>query len=94
MAAKGKDGGAVDEPYARIAYDMELKRPGCVLLQAMFGCFVNDENASNPANHFNSDLWIVNGISGLQVYDVPTKKMFSKIVKATEEFHQQKRKKP
>lgn len=91
MAAKGKDGGVVEKPYARIAYDMELKRPGCVLLQAVMGGFVSD--GTNPANHFNSDLWIIDSMDGLKVYDVPTKEMFSKIVCGTEEFHRQKGKK-
>ena len=66
-------------PYARIAFDMATRRPGCALIQALHDCFVRDEQMPNPASHFNADIWIV-GDPSLKVYEIETKELFDRIV--------------
>lgn len=47
----------------RIAYDVELQRPGCVLIQATLGC---DADVSM----FPAGSWLVHLTDGLKVYEV------------------------
>lgn len=44
-----------------LIYDTELKRPGCVLLQAVAGC---DQYALN--RFFNSEDWLVSPTPGMK----------------------------
>lgn len=53
-----------DEPKRRIAYDVELKRPGCVLLQAVL---VRD---SSIAQAFPPETWLTYPTPGMRVYEV------------------------
>ena len=48
----------------RLVYDAELKRPGCAILQAAFGC--------NPrlANEFDSKTWLLAPTPNMKVYAV------------------------
>jgi hypothetical protein len=73
VSAPGDDG-----PYATMAFDMERRRPGCVLIQAMHGCFVRDPVRTNPASHFDPDTWIVDNPE-LLVYEIKTKELFDRI---------------
>jgi len=48
----------------KIAYDCELKRPGCVILQAAMG------GSSEAAKMFPAESWLVAPTDGLSVYPV------------------------
>lgn len=62
----------------RIAYDPKLKRPGCAILQAAFGC--------DPAmsSHFDTEDWLLSPTEHMAVYPV-TDEQLVKLVKITEE---------
>ena len=47
-----------------IAYDAKLKRPGCAILQAAFGCTIG------IANHFPAENWLMAPTPNMQVYTV------------------------
>lgn len=68
----------------RIAYSIERKQPGCVLLQAALGC---DPAMAHP---FHNTTWIVgDGVETLRVYEV-TKEQLEKLIKITEAAHKDK----
>ena len=48
----------------KIAYDCELKRPGCVILQAAMG------GSSEAAKMFPVESWLISPTDGLHVYPV------------------------
>jgi hypothetical protein len=51
------------EPEFFLLYDLDLKAPACVLLQAVFGC-----GAHPPAlKHFSSENWITHPTPGMRV---------------------------
>jgi hypothetical protein len=79
---------APKRPYARIAFDMVTKRPGCALIQALRGGFVQAE-PSNPASYFSADIWIISN-PDLKVYEIETKELFERVVAHVNEFHQAK----
>ncbi len=56
----------MDALTKRIAYDPELRRPGCVLIQAMLGgCSTED-----LMTHFDDCDWILGPTPGMDVYRV------------------------
>lgn len=59
----------------KIAYDAKLKRPGCVLLQASFGCV-----EPNLADLFPIDSWLLAPTPDLRVYSLKEDQL-SKLVK-------------
>ena len=61
----------------RIAYDCELMRPGCVLLQAALGGDVA------AANLFPAETWLLAPTEGLKLYPV-TRKQLRELVRKTE----------
>lgn len=62
----------------KIAYDAVLKRPGCVLLQAAFGC------CPTLTHHFETATWLLAPTPDLKVYEV-TEAQLAKLVTITEE---------
>ena len=59
-----------------LAYDMKLKRPGCVLLQAMFG------GSSDAARRFDTADWLLGPTSDLKLYSIP-KERLSEVIEIT-----------
>jgi hypothetical protein len=60
----------------KIAYDCELKRPGCVILQAAMG------GSSVAARMFPAESWLVSPTDNLHVYPV-TRGQLKALVKMT-----------
>jgi len=52
----------VDMPKIALMYDTDLKRPGCVLLQAINGC----DSSSPEFQLFDSSDWLVSPTEGLK----------------------------
>lgn len=48
----------------KIAFDADLRRPGCVLLQAALG------GTPELASHFPTESWLVAPTPGLRLYEV------------------------
>ena len=67
-----------------IVYDAKLKRPGCVLLQASYGC------SSGLAHKFPLDSWLVAPTPDLKKYQV-TEEQLEKLVAITKDNHEQSR---
>ena len=67
----------------RLAYDVQQKRPGCVLLAAAMGA------DSSAANAFPVELWLLAPTDGLRVYGV-TEQQLSLIVATTINHHAEK----
>ena len=61
----------------KIAYDFDLRRPGCVILQAAMG------GSTEAANRFPSETWLVAPTKGLKLYPV-TPKQLDKLVEMSE----------
>lgn len=61
--AKGQD--MLPPKNMKIVFDTELRRPGCVLLQAAFGC-----GYPNLANQFPSETWLVQPTEHMRVFEV------------------------
>lgn len=55
----------------KIVYDMTLRRPGCVLLQAMGG------TVPDFAKRFPSESWLVAPTAGMKLYEVTTEQLES-----------------
>ena len=53
----------------KIAYDCDLKRPACVLLQAAMG------GSSEAAKLFPTESWLLAPTEGLRVYPVTPKQL-------------------
>lgn len=49
---------------AKIAFDIEQMKPGCVLLQAALGC------QSSIAHRFPVESWLLAPTPGLKVYEI------------------------
>lgn len=50
-----------------IAYDVELKQPGCVLIQALFSTSISNFEISK---HFDSSDWLLAPTKGMRVYTI------------------------
>ena len=61
----------------KIAYDTELMRPGCVLLQATLGCDYH------LAHEFETQYWLLAPTDNLRVFEL-TKDQLKRLVKMTE----------
>lgn len=61
----------------KVLYDTELLRPGCVLLQAAYGCPLE------AAHAFDSRDWLVAPTPAMRVYEV-TDEQLPLLVKKTE----------
>lgn len=72
----------------RIAYDVKLKRPGCVLLQAALG-----GDAHLVGRKFTHETWLLHPTDDLHVYEV-TDDQLEKLVKITEDGLKKGKKKP
>jgi hypothetical protein len=48
-----------------VAYDCELKRPGCVLIQAAFGCTIDNLDLDRIGH------WLLSPTPAMQVYEIP-----------------------
>ena len=48
-----------------VVFDITLKKPGCAILQAMFGC----EN--HMAHLFETDSWLTSPTPDLKAYQIP-----------------------
>lgn len=59
---------------ARIAFDIKLMRPACVLLQAAFGC------DSDLAHRFPTESWLIGITDDMRAYEV-TDEQISQLVK-------------
>jgi hypothetical protein len=71
----------------KIAFDIELMRPGCVLLQASYGCLCHELEL-----YFPTETWLTAPTAGLAVYDVtePQLQKLSEFVKHRHKLaHQQ-----
>ncbi len=68
----------------KLAYDRELKRPACVLLQAALGC------GPYIGNRFHPATWLLTLTPGMRVYEV-TEEQLEKIIQFSvkEERHEQ-----
>lgn len=64
----------------RIAFDIKLMRPGCVLIQAGMG---GDPAA---ANRFDSRLWLTDITPDMAVYDLVGDQL-ERLVRKVEEHH-------
>lgn len=62
-----------------IAYDVELKRPGCAILQGALG----GDSAFCAA--FETEDWLLTPTPGLRLYPVPDQATLAQLVKITEE---------
>ena len=63
-----------------LAYDVQEKRPACVLLAAAIGA------DTSAAKAFPSELWLLAPTPGLKVYDVSDSQLFI-IVASTTNYH-------
>ena len=72
------------DPYARIAFDFKLMRPGCALLQAALGGFTR--SGRNPASDFPTNSWLLAPTEDLKLYDVATEEEYQRIVDNYEEL--------
>lgn len=61
----------------KIAFDIELMRPGCALLQAAMGC------GTSIAHHFPVESWVLTPTPGLKVYEI-TEHQLPKLVAMVE----------
>jgi hypothetical protein len=52
----------VDDKEYRMVFDLTLKRPACVLLQAAYGC-----DSSIP-HLFNTDTWLLAPTDDMRIY--------------------------
>ena len=52
-----------------IAYDCDLRRPGCVILQAALG------GSTEAAKRFPSETWLVAPTKGLKLYPVTSEQL-------------------
>ena len=68
----------MSDPYARIAFDFTLMRPGCVLLQAAMGGYTNE--GKNTAHDFPTDSWLLAPTKDLKIYEIPTEEQYQNIV--------------
>ncbi len=57
-----------------VLFDIELMRPGCVLLAATYGA------SSDACKRFNSEQWLTNPTPGLKVY-ITTESQLDQLVK-------------
>ena len=55
----------------KIAFDIKLMKPGCVLLQAAFGC----DRGSDFGRLFPAQTWLVAPTPDLKVYEVTTEQL-------------------
>jgi hypothetical protein len=69
----------------KIVYDATLRRPGCVLLQALMGGTV-----PNFTRLFTSESWLVERTPDMRVYEV-TPAQLPRLVAITEAALQEKR---
>jgi hypothetical protein len=61
-----------------IAYDCVLKRPGCVLLQAVYGATIDRFDMQK----FPSESWLINPTPDLKVYPL-TPEILQQLVRIT-----------
>jgi hypothetical protein len=54
-----------DGSVMKIAFDTELKRPGCVLVAAAIGA-----DTDIPSRYFDNDTWLLAPTPAMRVYDV------------------------
>ena len=66
-----------------LAYDVQQRRPGCVLLAAAMGA------DTSAAKAFPSELWLVAPTPGLRVYEF-SEDQLALIVIRTVNYHEQK----
>ncbi len=52
------------EARLKIAFDIELMRPGCALIQAAMG------GTQGIANHFDADKWLIAPTTSMKLYEV------------------------
>lgn len=62
----------------KIAFDLTLMRPGCVLIQAVMGC------DSEMAHHFDTKDWLLAPTPNMKVYPL-TKDQIPFLVKKVEQ---------
>ena len=62
-----------------LAYDVKLRRPGCVLLQVAMG------GSRAAAMEFSSRSWLVELTPGLRLYRVDDRAMLDQLVRMAEE---------
>lgn len=67
------------EKKTRIAYDPVLKRPGCAIIQAAFGC------SGNLASLFDTEDWLLAPTENLGVFEV-TDEQLGKLPEITRIF--------
>lgn len=64
----------MNEPIGYIAFNVELRRPGCVLIQAGLGGTI-----ANFSTLFPGETWLTNP-SGMQVYAVESQWHLNRLV--------------
>ena len=69
----------------RIAFDLAQMRPGCVLLQATFGC------PSSVAHRFPVESWLLAPTADLKVYEV-TEEQLDRLANGLEKVYKQREK--
>lgn len=69
----------MSEPIGYIAFSVEQRRPGCVLIQAGLG-----GTFSNFASIFPSETWLTNPC-GMQLYAVPSQWHLDRLVEMANE---------
>lgn len=74
----------VKKPYAAIAFDFTSMRPGCVLLQTVYGGYVS--NGQNPASDFPAEHWLLAPTPDLGLYTIDTEEQYKNIVDNYEEM--------
>lgn len=57
----------------KLVFDMKLKRPACVLLQAVLG------GDKGIANRFSSELWLIEPTPDMKLYEI-NKEQLDKLV--------------
>jgi len=67
------------EEVNKIAYDVKLKRPGCAIIQAGYGC------DPQVVAGFDSRLWLVAPTPDMKVYPLTDDAQLRQLIALTEE---------
>lgn len=69
-----------------IAYDIFLRRPGCVIIQAGLGCTIN------VAKEFpDSDVWLLAPTPDMRIYPVENERQLDQLKRITAMAHELRR---
>lgn len=70
----------------KIAYDIKLMKPGCVIVQAAMGCGGASFLQTNIAHKFDTCHWLTSPTPDMRVYDI-TAGQLELLVRKTNAYH-------